>query len=698
MFNITANSGIHSLESYRDQENWFSNAFIFIVILVLCNAALVGSTFAEQAEKEDFTRLNLEQLMNTKVVSVSKRPSTVAQSAAAIYVVNEEEIRRSGATSIPELLRLVPGVQVARIDANKWAITSRGFNGRFANKLLVLIDGRTVYTPLFGGVLWDVQDTILEDIRRIEVIRGPGATLWGANAVNGVINIITKNAKETQGILASEIIGSEQSIAAVRYGAEVAENAYLRVYAKYISRDEAVFSSGQDAFDNWNMKRAGFRSDWQATHRDHLTIQGDVYDGETGTTFSTPTLTAPFFVTSSADSDTSGGNLLTRWKRELSNKNNLALQAYFDWTKKEDPLGSEERNTFDFDFHHQFSLIDRHDLIWGLRYRFSHDELSNSFFASFDPDNRSTNFFSGFLQDEFHILPNSVRLTVGSKFEWNDFTGFEFQPSGRLLWTPNKTHAIWGAVSRAVRTPTRQEEDVIANSAVLPPFSPGNPSPLPVVTRTVGNSDIESEELIAFELGYRANPLRRFSFDVASFYNIYDKLSSARLVSTFTEASPPPIHLVAQSVQTNALKGETYGVEVDLRWRPLDRWRLQATYSYFEMHLSADDNSAGSAFFVDTFEGSSPAHSVTLRSTVNLPHNLDFDLWLRYVDDLPALSVSDYVTLDARLAWRPTDKVEFSLVGQNLFAARHLEFAPQFVPSTPTEVQRAVYGKLTIRH
>jgi iron complex outermembrane receptor protein len=513
-----------------------------------------------------------------------------------------------------------------------------------------------------------------------------------------VINIITKSAKETRGFLASGIVGPEENVGAARYGAEIAENAYLRVYAKYQNHDESVFSSGQDAADDSEMKRAGFRSDWQVNKRDNLTMQGDIYEGETGTTFAAPSLTAPYSITDNASSKSAGGNLLARWNRKLSNENDFTLQVYFDRTDKEDPAASEERNTFDIDFQHRFAPIDRNDVVWGLRYRFSHDKLSEGFFAKFDPDSQSTNLVSGFLQDEIQIVPNVVSLTLGSKFEWNEFSGFEAQPSGRLLWTPNKTHAVWGAISRAVRTPTRQEQDIITSSAVLPPFSPGNPSALPLVLRTLGSGDFESEELIAFELGYRAKPLKRFSFDIASFYNKYNDLGSMSLASTFTEASPSPLHLVAQSVQNNGLDAETYGVEVDLRWQPLDWWRLRATYSFLEADLSAGDNGVGAVSFAKFAEGSSPTHSAALRSTANLPYNLEFDLWLRYVDGLPALSVQEYVTLDARLAWKPTDKLGLSLVGQNLLESRHPEFAAQFVDIKPTEVQRAVYGKLTVRY
>jgi iron complex outermembrane recepter protein len=641
-------------------------------------------SWANQAETEsDFTELSIEDLMNLEVTTVSKKAQKLSDTAAAVFVITQSDIQRSGATSIPEALRMAPGVEVARIDASKWAVTVRGFNGRFANKLLVLMDGRTLYTPTFSGVFWHMQDTLLEDIDRIEVIRGPGASLWGANAVNGVINIITKKAGDSQGTYLSAGGGTEERVfAAARYGGHLDKDLSYRMYAKYFDRDNAVDAAGDETADHWDGLRGGFRMDWEATGHDTMTLQGDIFDGEDGETLTTASLDPPYSITSDKENGSFGGNLLGRWMHRFSNTSETVLQLYYDGLERTSEILDVYQNTFDIDFQHRFQLGTRNQMMWGFGYRFVRDDFNNSFSTSIIPDSRDLNLVSAFVQDEIKLIPDRLDLILGSKFEHNDFTGFEAQPSGRLVWKPAEKQTLWGAISRAVRTPSRGEHDTYVNTRVIPPDAlfPGSPAQ-PVTL--VGNRDFDSETLIAYELGYRIQPTRRLSLDVATFYNVYDNLRTVEPTSMFSATAG------------NEMEGDTYGIELAADFQPLDWWRLQLSYSFLEMNLSLKDTS------MDTIsvgaEGESPQNKVSVRSMMDLPHNLELDIWFRYVDNLPTQQVDDYTTLDVRFAWKPLKWLELAVVGQSLLDDHHPEFKPELIDTSPTEVERSVYGKITCR-
>jgi len=653
-----------------------------------------NSANAAGQQPADLTDLSLEELMHIEITSVSKKPERLADAAAAIFVITQEDIRRSGVMSIPEALRMVPGLQVARIDANKWAISSRGFNSRFANKLLVLMDGRTVYDPVFSGVFWDVQDTMLEDIDRIEVIRGPGATLWGANAVNGVINIITKSSKDTQGVLLSGGAGTEErGFGNARFGGKIREKGSYRVYAKYFDRDESVNAQGDATADDWRMSRAGFRTDWNLSHSDDFTFQGDIYDGETGQQAEFPTFSPPYTETAKGDTQLSGGNLLTRWQHTFSETSDMSLQFYYDRTEREQLVGSQDRDTLDIDLQHRFAWGSFQEIIWGLGYRYTHDDISVRFPPiDMDPDSQENNLFSAFIQDEITVLENRLRLILGSKFEHNDYTGFEIQPSGRIVWTPHEDHTLWTAVSRAVRTPSRQENDVEFIQSVIPPGVPENPGPLPAAVAIFGNDDLESEELVALELGYRVQASNRLSFDFTAFYNIYNNLFTTVPDTPFMRMSSPPPYVVIPLSFANKMDGETYGMEVAAKWRPLDWWQLHLSYTFLKMDLDVEDGAID-----PEDEGDNPEQQASVRSSMDLPWDLELDLWLRYVDSLSEPRVPSYTTLDVRLGWQPLGNLEISIVGQNLLGSPHAEFIDEQLLSEPTEIERSVYGKITWR-
>ncbi|WDT76901.1 MAG: TonB-dependent receptor [Candidatus Manganitrophus sp.] len=662
--------------------------FLTVVLLLIGNRPLAwGQKVSHTTNPQDtLTELSLEELMNVEIVTYSKNPIKWFDTPAAIFVITQEDIRRSGVTSVPEALRMAPGVQVARINANQWAIGIRGFTSRLSRSILVLIDGRSVYNPLFAGVYWEVQDLLLEDIERIEVIRGPGGVIWGANAVNGVINIITKHSKETQGGLVTLGAGTEErGFGGVRYGGRSGENLHYRVYAKYFDRDAGFHQDGID-FDDWRMGQAGFRTDLDRTDRDALTLKGDFYTGEAGQRTTFGTYTPPFSQTVLRDADLSGGNLLFRWGHVQSERSNWTLKVYYDYTNREEANFEEERQTVDLDFQHHLRLIKSQELIWGVGYRLNSDDTSGVETVEFIPADRADAIYSAFVQYQIGFIDDRVVLTLGSKFEHNDYSGFELQPSGRVLWKPTEKQVVWSAVTRAVRTPTRFEDDLeLSGVLTTTPLTFG---------RILPNESFESEEMIAYELGYRVRPQHRLSFTSTTFYNRYSNLSTLEMgAPSFTEPAPPgPDRVIVPFFLTNRMDGHTYGVELMTDWQAREWWRINFIYSFLQIHLNAQAGFPTRESSEAGTEGSSPHHQVGLRSMINLPGNLEFDWFLRYVDRLPAQGVKRYYNLDLRLGWHPTKKVELSVVGQNLLDQQHAEFAQGVV-----EVQRGVYAKATVQ-
>ena len=658
---------------------------------------LAGSTVAQNPRNvPDVTAMSMEDLMNLQVTSVSKRTQKVADAAAAIFVLTQEDIRRSGATSIPEALRLVPGLEVARIDQNKWAIGSRGFNGRFDNKLLVLIDGRSVYTPLFSGVYWNVQDVMLEDVDRIEVIRGPGATLWGANAVDGVINVITKKAKATQSAVVTAGAGTEERAAGgVRYGSKLGDNTYYRAYTKYFDWRPSVYPSGVTAHDGWDALRGGFRADWTPAGANSLTVQGDVYRSRFDETLTVASLSAPYSNTFPNDGKYSGGNILGRWNH-TSEGSSMSLQMYYDNTTITDhSLFGDHQNILDIDFQDGFHAGNSQQFVWGLGYRSIHDKNDASFTVSLQPNQVTLNQFSTFLQDEISLVDNRLQITLGSKFERNEFTGFEIEPNARLLWNLTPNQSIWTAVSRAVRTPALTEEGLRLNSQVIPPGTPANPTPLPAVVAVFGSHQFNSEDLLAYELGYRVQATKNLSLDIATFYNNYSNLRTAEPGAPYPEGSPAPTDFVIPFVAGNKMSGGTYGVELFADWKVVPKWRLVGSYSYLQMDIHKNIDSQDPT--PDNPNGSSPRHQWYLRSSVDLPKHFEQDTTLRFVDQLPSLGLPSYYSLDAHLGWRPVNSLEFSIGGQNLLNNWHLEFMPDFVNTSPTVVKRSIFGSITVK-
>ena len=649
---------------------------------------------------------SMEELMNMRVTTVSRGEGTVGHSPAAVFVITPEMIRRSGALEIPELLRMVPGLQVAHIDSSKWAVSARGFGDRFSGKMLVQIDGRTVYTPVNAGVYWDTVDYPLEDIERIEVVRGPGASVWGANAVNGIINIITKPAKETQGGLVVGGGGSEErGFGTFRFGGKIGDHMQYRLYGKWFERDRGFNLQG-DARDDWRQARSGLRLDWQPQSGDAITLQGDYYHGLAGRRDLRPSPGSPpsFIRTNTEDEESSGGNVLVRWTHDLGEDSNFVLQAYYDYSGRR---GTNDTfnfsvNTFDVDFQHQLPLGDRQKVIWGASYRLTEifwkgtaTGFDNGFAIGPDRAFVQRNLFSAFLQDEFKVVDDRLFLTLGSKFEHNEYTGFEYQPTARLLWTPTKRQSAWASVSRAVRTPSFLENDL--NITALPIIlAPGRA----LFPRIANNPDLGSEAVIAYELGYRAQATDKLSFDAALFFNRYDRLS----VTTPGVAGidPETGALVLPVNRTNGADADTYGVELAATWNITDWWRLNGQYTYLKMDIHADRKlplTSRSGAEVAAGEGKSPQNQFYVRSSFDLPGHLELDLIGRYADNLAGFTpgIRGYTTMDARLAWKPHKYLELAIVGQNLLDDHHPEFGTSPLVRSPlVEVGRSIYGKVTI--
>jgi len=633
---------------------------VFLALISLTNDGF--SQVADSLSIANLKQLTIEELMEIEVTSVSKRPEKLIQVASAIQVITREDIRRSAATSIPEALRLAPNLQVTQLNSRHWNISARGFNSAFSNKLLVMIDGRAVYSPLFAGVFWDAQSVLLEDVDRIEIISGPGGTLWGANAVNGVINIITKSSKNTQGLFVSAGAGSTlRQIAEARYGGKVSENFSFRIYGQHQGRGNTLLADGNDNSDEWNLTQGGFQLDWNAGSADAISMQGNFYGGGEQA--------------NSNPSAIDGQNLMGRWTHAFSEKSELTVQAYYDRTWRTDvPSTIDDRlETYDIDIQHNFRLGKKHNVIWGGGYRLMDDMTWNrTQFVGFLPADRTMNLLSSFIQDEISLVPDRLKFTIGTKLQHTNFTGFEILPSARLTWTPREHHVLWSAISRAVRAPSRIDVDYHIPAYKVPSNQ----------LSVAGGPNFISEKLIAYELGYRIQPSTYISVSLAAFYNSYDDLYSV-------EALPGTLTYQIQ----NGAEGHSYGTEIFGNFQPLSKWRMRGGYTYFQKNLNNKPGNVSDVSLLSTL-GMDAAHQMVVQSFIDLPWNFSFDLATRYVDELALTPYSpripSYFTLDSRIAWRHKG-FELSVAGQNLLDKAHAEIGDK-------QVRRNIYSKITWRY
>ncbi|HEY1240655.1 MAG TPA: TonB-dependent receptor [Bryobacteraceae bacterium] len=626
--------------------------------------------------------LSLEQLSKIEITTVTKESRAAFTTPAAIYVLTREDIARSGATNLPDLLRLVPGVDVAQIASDKWAIGIRGFQGYLSKSVLVLIDGRSVYTPLFAGVYWEMQDTVIEDIDRIEVIRGPGGTIWGANAVNGVINIITKSAKETRGEMVKAGGGNvEQGFLSMRYGAG-GDNLSYRVYGKGFTRGPQYHPDGRN-FDDWRSARAGFRVDWTPSARDSVTLSGDAYQEYAGSKNGISTYSPPALINVEANGDFSGQNFVGAWRRTFRSGSDIELRVYFDRTDRNDLNYREIRDTVDIDFIHHIPR-GSHDVTWGGGIRVSPSRFFQTVpTVDFLPHKETYSIFSGFVQDSITLAPNRLTATLGSKIEDNSYSGFEYQPSGRLAWTPTEQQTVWASVTRALRTPSRIEQGFRYTALAVPA--------LPLYLRLIGDGQFDPEQLAGYELGYRTYIKNAGFISIAGFYNRYDNLLSVENQPLAPESTPEPAHLVLPLYLRNGIAAQTKGVEISSLWDLKSWWRVKPSYSY--LHLNAERYpTSDDASTVGQVQGDSPQHKVVVQSLFTLPRAFDLDLTYRYVGSLPDLKVPSYSTGDVRLARKLTSEIELAVVGQNLLQPHHAEYGG--LPGGLVYIRRSAFVRL----
>ena len=658
--------------------------------LVMGLGCAAGDVLA--AEDNELLGLDIIELMNLTVTSVSKKEQPVANTPAAVFVITQEDIHRSGVTTIADALAMAPGLQVAKSSASTWSVNSRGFGGYTSNKLLVLLDGRSLYSPAYSGTFWDAQNTLLEDVERIEVIRGPGATMWGANAVNGVINIITKKAKDTQGGLVRFGAGNQEKImAAGRYGGKLNDSTYGRMYLSYNDHGSNVLDgSDADAHDDWRPAQGGFRVDGSPNSLREWTLQGDLYrNDENQLTFPSFIDQPPYVAAKSGTADVDGGNLLGRWHEELAPGRALTLQAYYDQSSREQDYMRLQFETIDVDLQYETPMGQRQKWIMGAGYRYIDTSNEPTPYLLF-PD-RTDDLYNVFLQDEIGVVADTLWLTLGVKYEHNDYSGSEWQPSAKLLYKPLENHSVWASAARAVRTPSLVDHE---GRTVLG----GIPTPLglmPIVLN--GNPDFDSEILWAYETGYRWQASKKLSFDASLFYHDYSKLNSLSAGTLTTSGY--------SLMFTNDLEGHGQGVELAANWKPLSWLSLALTYSYLELDMTLTDP-AGNAALGEYIANSSPKNQASLRSSFALAENWQLNLWLRYVDEIAcinlssptqeAIAIDQYLLFDANIIWTPVKNLEVMLAGQNLFDEARLQYVPELLVP-PTEIERGVYGKITYR-
>lgn len=660
------------------------------VSLAAQDASQLASQKAPQSPPKDLTQASLEDLMNVQVTSVSKKEEKLWTTGAAVFVLTQEDIRRSGYTNIPDLLRLVPGVNVARMNANVWAISIRGFNDVYANKVLVLVDGRSVYDPIFSGVSWQDLDVPLEDIERIEVIRGPGGTVWGANAMNGVINIITKNAENTRGALVRTGAGSSVAAGALaQYGGDIGSWGSYRVFQQYYNLDNFKTIGAGDALDGSHSFHEGFRADWRPTASDTLMVEGDYKQTTQGDLAASVVSNAlPAQVLVDDIQHNAAGSVLALWKHTLAGGDEISVQMYESYANRGSIAGRYMENTVDFDFQDHMAAGRRNDIVWGAGLRLTDLKTIPGYSFSFSPPNRTDLLGSAFVQDEIRIT-DSLGFTAGSKFEHNGYTGFEFEPSGQLVWTPAAKQTLWASAARAIRQPNMVDTQILANVAIVP--VPGVPFG---VLQAQGVPNPKVETVNDYEAGYRVQIGKHLSFDAAGFASYFRNVRGATRTTPYLAFTPMAYYLVLPVKASYQDHVQTHGGEIFATWDVNSRWRLSPGYSLFHTHRSTFD--PNEVIFQVLQTGlSSPQHRFEVRSMLSLPHHIDWDTNIGYTSSIMGGAIPAYTQLDSRIGWQYKG-MEFSLNGQNLLRPSHLEF-PNELTASETNVPRSVFAQISWR-
>ena len=666
------------------------------------------------AEQDDFTLLDLslDELLNVEVTSVSRKPQPLSETAAAVFVITAKDIYRSGALNIPEALRLAPGLQVTQIDATKWAVSARGFSGRYSDKLLVLVDGRTVYTNSFAGVYWEALNIAIDDIERIEVVRGPGGAVWGANAVNGVINIISKSAADTPGTLLIGGAGVDSSGDALgrvyaRNGYSFGEDTHLRVFGKYDHGNSNRHDSGADTADDWDIARAGLRFDRRAGPAEAV-VTAEIYSGDLGQCVQLTSNTPPYFVPTDDVVDVSGGHLLLRNTREFDSGASILARAYIDHTEYSSLLWQEEATVYDFDFQYRTLLGDRHDVQVGAGYRLYSYEYLSTQYISLQESRGNEGRITAYLQDDVSLFDEQVILTLGLKIE--DYESLsddlEILPTVRAVWKLDEDRSVWGAVTRSVRTPAYSDRG-LSLQGIGPALGPGegeNPAPVPLWTGYFTEGQADSESLVAYELGYRHRVSDRMSFDIAAYYHDYKDLMDIVAETTTCEPSGDPVsvacffpdpsattHLLGQGLLSNASSATTSGLEVSHQWKVADALTLNTIYSYLDADGEARYTSEVSARF-----GDNARHKFGVRADWRINDAFDISIWPRYTSamDQNNLDIDPFWDLDVRATWKLAAGLQLRLVGKQLLDSRQKEHESELRDIIPTEIERTVFAEL----
>jgi iron complex outermembrane recepter protein len=657
---------------------------------VLAQSQTPPPTAPPISANSDLTQMSIEELMNLEVTSGAKKEEPLQRTAAAIFVITSEDIRRSGATNLPDVLRMAPGIDVSQTSANSWNVSSRGFNDAFANKMLVLIDGRTVYSPVFSGVFWDAQDILLADVERIEVIRGPGAALWGTNAVNGVINIITKNAAKTQGATATAAGGNVVGgYGAGQYGGQLPGGGFYRVYVKGFSTESVPGATGLGPQDGWNLEHGGFRADWNLNSRDSLTVEGDIFHSAgQGTTSFTTSLSPLTFAPVPGGLEDHGGSLMAHWKRIFSPRSEISLQVYFDHETADAGFITGTSNTVDVEFQHHLAVGKRHDIVWGVDYRAIQIDTIGGMPVSFTPPRAFENLASAFAQDEIELMPGRLRLTIGGRVQREYSSGVDFQPDARLLWTPTTRQAVWLAASRALRGISPSDTSVAAFLGPVP-----GPGGLLIVPEALGNPNIRPEAEISFQIGYRAQLTSSISFSTTAYLNHYTRVHGEDAGTPIFESGPGIPFLLLPETADNKIDGQTHGIEFFGNWKPVSIWKLSGGLTWLDGFFRDGSTNAAPNTTANTLNA--PHHQFSIRSSLDLPHRIEFDSGLYRVGPLDVLGVAGYYRLDARFGWRFGEHAEFSVVGQNLLSSSHVESASDADWFAAIAIRRSYYAKMT---
>jgi iron complex outermembrane recepter protein len=653
--------------------------------LVLGGLMAVPSPGLAQSRVPDLSQVSIEDLMSIEITSASRKEQRAGDVAAAVFVITQDDIRRSGMTTIPDLLRLAPGVDVAQINSNKWAVSVRGFNALYANKLLVLIDGRSIYNRIFSGVLWDTEDLMIDDIDRIEVIRGPGAAMWGANAVNAVINIVTKSAADTQGGLVRAEGGRFGEQGAVRYGGTLGAASY-RLYSQWTGRDESLIAPGRGANDASHSITTGFRADW-ATRPDAFTLEGDFTTGQARALW--PNLdpqTAAREPIANDPSNTQGGHLLGRWTNTRASGASLQAQAYVDIAGRQEPVGNYDRHAFGVDTQYHTPLGAHQDLVAGAGYRFIDEEFAGHVGLSLTPADGHSSLVTAFAQDEIQLFGNRLAVTLGGQAQYDSDSGAGVQPTVRVMWKALPRQRLWAATSRALRTPALNETGI---RLVYPPVP--SASGLPLVVSALGNPAPETETLVDEEVGYRLEIGTAASIDVTGFVGRYDHLVTTELAAPIVTFDPSPQILVT-SHGGNLLEATTRGLEVAGHWAPVRAWRLDGSYTAFHVtpHLAAASQDPVAAIT----DGSAPRAQWQIRSELSPAPRATLAVAIFHVGPIEQLQVDAYTRADVSAEWRFTSRLSAMAIGQNLFDAAHAEFGGTGSLLLATQVPRSASLRL----